>query len=136
MMYEELEHTADIKVRVKAASLDGLFAETAHTLMNVMYGDDIREGKERKEITVQSADIENLMQEFLSEILFLSEVHNLVFSSVIVHITHLTLHAYLTGEPFDPARHTGGTEVKGISYSGLRIIQEGAGYIVELIFDV
>jgi SHS2 domain-containing protein len=136
MMYEELEHTADVKVRIKAATLDGLFAEAAHTLMNVMYGDDIRKGNERREITVQSADFENLMQEFLSEVLFLSEVDNLVFSSVIVHITNLTLQARLTGEPFEPSRHTGGTEVKGISYSGLRIFQEGAGYIVELIFDV
>jgi SHS2 domain-containing protein len=136
MIYEELDHTADVKVRVKAATLEGLFAEAARALMSVMYGDDIRNGDERKDITIQSPDLEILMQDFLSEILFLSEANNLVFSSFTVHLTDLTLVAHLVGEPFDPDRHARGTEVKGVSYSGLSIIKDGAGYIVELIFDV
>ncbi|MGD9491470.1 MAG: archease, partial [Methanoregulaceae archaeon] len=37
---------------------------------------------------------------------------------------------------FDPAKHSGGTEVKGISYSGLSIHRDKENYILEVIFDV
>jgi len=44
--------------------------------------------------------------------------------------------AELTGEQFDPLRHSGGSEVKGISYSGLAIMHDKNGYMLEIIFDV
>ena len=68
--------------------------------------------------------------------LFLSEVESLVFSDACVTINSLGLTAVLTGEPFDPVRHSGGTEVKGISYSGLAIAHGANGYMLDIIFDV
>jgi SHS2 domain-containing protein len=136
MSYEELEHTADVRVRVKAFTLAGLFAEAARVLMIVMYGDDIRPGTEERTLTLEAPDRVALMQEFLSEVLFLSEVDNLVFSSCEVSLSSQGLNARLIGEPFDPARHRGGMEVKGISYSGLRIFKEGGESILDIILDV
>jgi SHS2 domain-containing protein len=65
-----------------------------------------------------------------------SEVESLVFfnASVSIHGSRLT--AELSGEPFDPIRHAGGSEVKGISYSGLSIIHDANGYMLDIIFDV
>ena len=37
MTYEELEHTADVKVRVKGRSIEDLYAESVRALMEVMY---------------------------------------------------------------------------------------------------
>jgi SHS2 domain-containing protein len=63
-------------------------------------------------------------------------VESLVFSDVDIRIDGLSLTAKLTGEPFDPVRHSGGSEVKGISYSGLAITHEAKGYKLDIIFDV
>lgn len=135
MSFEEISHTADIKIRVRAPTLDALFSETFNALMQIMYGTS-RAGGILREIRVESSDYESLIADFLSEVLFISEVESLVFSDACVRITGLYLAAELTGEPFDPLRHSGGSEVKGISYSGLAITNDTNGYMLDIIFDV
>lgn len=135
MSFEELSHTADVKIRARAPSLDSLFSDAFLALMQVMYGLD-RKGGTRREISLKADDHESLLADFLSEVLFISEVDGLVFSQAQITITHHSLHAVMDGEPFDPARHSGGTEVKGISYSGLAISHDTNGYMLEILFDV
>ena len=135
MSFEEISHTADIKIRVRAPTLEALFSETFNALMQVMYGTE-RSGGIVKEIKVESPDNESLLLDFLSEVLFVSEVESLVFFNAGISIHGSRLTAELSGEPFDPIRHAGGSEVKGISYSGLSIIHDANGYMLDIIFDV
>ena len=135
MSFEEISHTADVKIRVHAPTLEALFSETFKALMQVMYGTNRARGILR-EIRIESSDVESLLADFLSDVLFVSEVESLVFSDACISIDGLRLTAELTGEPFDPLRHSGGSEVKGISYSGLAITHEANGYMLDIIFDV
>jgi SHS2 domain-containing protein len=100
-----------------------------------MYGDDRKPGM-TKEISLGAANIESLLSDFLSEVLYITEVDGFVIAHADVVIDGLHLKAVLDGEPFDPLRHNKGTEVKGISYSGLVIQKEAEGYMLEILFDV
>jgi SHS2 domain-containing protein len=136
MTYEELQHTADVKVRVKARSIEELFAESVRALMEVMYvtcttGDEVV-----RELDVTADGEEELIHDFLSEVLYASEVDNIVFCSALVNIEGFRVHGILHGEYFSPDRHLGGPEVKGISYNDLRLFSEGEFYVLEVIFDV
>ncbi|MGA2917066.1 archease [Methanoregula sp.] len=135
MSFEEMPHTADIKIRAHAPTLETLFSEACEALMQVMYGKE-RRAVISAEIDVDSSDTESLLADFLSELLFRSEVDGMVFSEVVVRITGTHLHAVMQGEPFDRSRHAGGTEVKGISYSGMSVTQDTNGYMLEILFDV
>ncbi|MCX6683779.1 MAG: archease [Methanoregula sp.] len=135
MSFEEISHTADVKIRARAPTLEALFSETFKALMQVMYG-ATRSGGIVREITVESPDNESLLADFLSEVLFVSEVEGLVFADARISMNGSRLTAELTGEPFDPVRHSGGSEVKGISYSGLSISHDANGYMLDIIFDV
>ena len=135
MSFEEISHTADVKIRARAGTLEELFSDAFEALMQVMYGLDRKAG-EKREIRVEANDVESLLADFLSEVLFLSEVDGLVFSHVDVRIDGHHLSAILEGEPFDRSRHSSGTEVKGISYSGLSILHNANGYMMDIIFDV
>ncbi len=135
MSFEEVSHTADVKIHVTALTLEVLFSETFKALMQVMYGTTRGSGTVR-EIRIESTDNESLLADFLSEALFVSEVEGLVFSDARIRINGFSLIAEVNGEPFDPARHSGGTEVKGISYSGLAIMHDANGYMLDIIFDV
>jgi SHS2 domain-containing protein len=135
MSFEELPHTADVKIHAAAPTLEALFSETFKALMQVIYGRS-RHGGVMRKIRIESTDIESLLADFLSEVLFVSEVDGLVFSDAVIRIDGISLVAELNGEAFDPARHSGGTEVKGISYSGLEILHDANGYMLDIIFDV
>jgi SHS2 domain-containing protein len=135
MSFEEISHTADVKIRVHALTLEALFSETFKALMQVMYGPH-RTGDILRVIRIESSDNESLLADFLSEVLFISEVEGLVFSEACIRIDGLCLTAEITGELFNPARHSGGSEVKGISYSGLAVTHDTNGYMLDIIFDV
>jgi SHS2 domain-containing protein len=135
MSFEEISHTADVKIRASAPTLEALFSETFNALMQVMYGKE-RCGRTIREIRIESTDNESLLADFLSEVLFVSEVEGLVFSNARIRINGFSLIAELIGESFDPLRHSTGTEVKGISYSGLEIVHNANGYKLDIIFDV
>lgn len=135
MGFTELSHTADVKIQVSAPTLEALFSDACGALMQVMYGKD-RKGGNTREITLHADNNESLLVDFLSEVLFISEVDGLVFSRADITISREELHAVLDGEPFDPSRHAGGTEVKGISYSGLSISHDTNGYMLDILLDV
>jgi SHS2 domain-containing protein len=135
MSFEEISHTADVKIRARALTLGALFSEAFLALMQVVYGTDRKDGIV-KEIRIESDNIESLLCDFLSEVLFIAEVKGLVFLRAEIKIEGLYLTAILYGESFDPLRHSSGTEVKGISYSGLIIQKDANGYMLDILFDV
>jgi SHS2 domain-containing protein len=136
MPFCELEHTADILVRVSGSSLEELFAESARAMFSCMH-EERRGGSVTRHLSLEAADTDALLHDFLSELIFVAEVDNIVFSDVEVSISGLTLQATAYGEPFDPEVHAGGTEIKGISYYGLHIREEQDHHcVVEVLFDV
>jgi SHS2 domain-containing protein len=135
MSFVEVSHTADVKIRATAPTLETLFSEAFAALMQVLYGPD-RQGGIKREITIDAEDRESLLRDFLSEVLFIAEVDGLVFSGADIRIHECRLSAVLDGEPFDRNRHALGTEVKGISYSGLAITHDANGYMLDIVFDV
>ncbi len=135
MIFREIEHTADVLIRVEAGSLEELFSEAARALMTIMYG-VADEGSLREPIEVSAHDRESLMHTFLSEVLYISQVRDMVVSGAKVTITGNDLAGTLQGEPFSPEKHSSGMEVKGVSFSGLSIAQDHDSYILEVIFDV
>lgn len=139
MSIEELEHTADLRFRIRSPSLEGLFAEAARALMETLYGDLSGPPTEVRTVEVSAADREALLHDFLSEVLYLAEAENLVFSGTDLAISGgppLSVRGTLRGTSFEPARHAGGTEVKGIAYFDLSIVEADGGYRLEIVFDV
>jgi SHS2 domain-containing protein len=134
MTIEELSHTADVRLRVKAPSIPALFAEAARAMMIVMYG-GCEAGSLTEELTLSAGDQEELLHDFLSEILYLSDVRESVYCSFRVKIEDTCLSATLNGVPFDRNLHFG-TEIKGVSYYGLQIVKEGESYATNILFDV
>ncbi len=135
MSFEELAHTADVLMRVRGADLAEIFADAGRAMFHVMYGPCEDRGIERQ-FSLEAENLESLLIDYLSELLFITDVENIVFCSFDVDIRGTRLSAVLGGEPFDPARHSAGSLVKGVSYFGLEIVKEEEGYVVEIIFDI
>lgn len=135
MSFEEREHTADILMHIRAPDLCGLFTDAGRALMKTMYRGEAKPVQDVI-ISVSGDTIEHLLHGFLSEVLYESEVQNLVFSYFDITISEGEIRAVLKGELFDPKIHGGGTEVKGISWYGLSIKQDQNEYFCDVLFDV
>jgi SHS2 domain-containing protein len=135
MPIEELPHTADVMFRITADRVEGIFEDATRAMFQTMYGSCSVHPSVEKEISLSAEDLEMLLVDFLSELLYLSEVEYLVICEASVTIDHTSLTATVRGEPFDPARHSG-REIKGVSFSNLRIFKQGDAYTLDIIFDV
>jgi SHS2 domain-containing protein len=135
MSFEELDHTADVLMRVRGTTITEVFSDAGRALFHVMYGPCEDRGIERQ-ISLAAEDLESLLIDYLSELLFITDVENIVFCTFDVDIQGTRLSAVIRGEPFDPARHSAGALIKGVSYFGLEIVKEEEAYVVDIIFDI
>jgi SHS2 domain-containing protein len=136
-MYELFDHTADLGLRVTAATLDELFADAARGLfaMIVERPDAI---EPRLEVTFDVPGEERafLLFDWLRALLTRSEIDGTVFGKFVVKVRDDGLTATARGEPLDPAKHGLGREVKAITYHELKVEQTRTGWLAEVIVDI
>jgi SHS2 domain-containing protein len=136
-MYEVFEHTADLGLRIRADDLNGLFADAARGLFSVMVaGVEAVKAIEEVRIKVQADDLEQLLHDWLAELLYTFSVRRLILTEFSVQIDGLKLTAVARGEPIDPLRHQLDAEVKAITWHGLNIERTPAGWLAEVIVDI
>jgi len=132
MPFEEIQHTADWALRVRAADLPGLFVEAARG-MNALTGVQLAEGP-RAQRTFEAAapDAEGLLVSFLSELVYMAEQERLAFDRFEIKVEGQTLRVELEGAPIVSMNKT----IKAVTYHNLQIRQSGRGFEVEIVFDV
>ncbi len=85
---------------------------------------------------LESDNLESLLVNFLSELIYLHEVKNEFYSEFDVELTEKEkyfLEASVKGEEIDPDRHELDTAVKAVSYHELSIEPEGE---IRIILDI
>jgi SHS2 domain-containing protein len=137
-MHEIFEHTADLGLRIRCKTLDGLFSEAGTALFELMVEnmDAVKPLVSRK-IRIEQGEIDLLLFDWLNELLYLSDFEQLVLCQFEVRISHTLLEATVWGEPRDEARHQLDHEVKAITYHQLKLLQEPDGqWLAEVILDI
>jgi len=138
---EWLDHTADVGFRATGASLEAAFCEAGRALFSLMFAiEHIRDCTDY-DVVVHGATLEELLVEWLSELLAQKDLTRLVFSRFEVKISGNETSGFSAegkafGERLDRDRHLPGTEVKGISYLGLAVTCQDRSCAVQVIVDV
>lgn len=138
--YKYIEHTADIAFQAWGNGIEEAFKSAALALTDVLTDVDTIERKKTKNVKAQGREMEELLVAWLDELVYIFDVSNLVFSDFDIKIREeggeWKLRAKALGEPFNPSKHPSGTEVKGVSYYGLKIWKEKERKYVRVILDV
>ena len=136
-MFETFEHTADLGLRARAADLDTLFVETARALFSAVVENlDAIRPEQKVDVRIEGDEREFLLFDWLNELLYQHDTQHLVFGRFEVRVGKTGLEGSAWGEPFDPARHGVGHEVKAITYHGLKVEQTNDGWLAEVIVDI
>ena len=142
--YKFFNHTADIGVEISGRTKKKLFANAAAALFDVLIEkienkNKPSEGmlKRQKTLKVNGADVEDLMINFLREILYLFNGDDWVVTDCeIIDCGNQKLLARLTGEPYNKKKHSIKTEIKAVTYSGLKVEKKKSSWKARVIFDV
>jgi SHS2 domain-containing protein len=132
-MYEILQHTADVRLRVTASSLEELFADALQGLMAVMGASVGAHGVRPESIELDSVDLTALLVDFLNEALVRALVRRRCFtgaSFASLGETHLV--ATLTSVPaasFDE-------DVKAVTHHEAEVRRSGEGWTTMLVLDI
>jgi SHS2 domain-containing protein len=136
-MYELFEHTADVGLRARAASLEDLLAEAARALFSLIVANlDEVQPRQTIPLALPAAPPDELLHDWLAELLYTFEVRRVVLAQFDVTIGPDGLKAAARGEPIDPQRHQLDMEVKAITWHGLKVVREGDGWLAEVIVDI
>ncbi len=141
MPFEELEHTADVKMRITAPDFAGILLESGLALARVNYGAyPLEKAAVSFEIEADGTSKEELCVNYLSELLFIMETEYLVPTAGNIRVMEKNgtwkACGTVSGVLFERGKHSGGIGVKGISYSGLTLTKTNTDYELIIIFDI
>jgi len=136
-MHETFEHTADIGIRVRAGTLEELFADAARGLFSVIV-ENMAAVRAVEEVAfeVSGDDVEELFHDWLAELLYTFNARRIVLAEFDVRFEASELTATARGEPIDPSRHEIDVEVKAITWCGLKVQRQPDGWLAEVVVDI
>ena len=131
---EQLSHTAEVAVRVRASSFGELTAEAARALAKIQLGaaTPAPSGPWR-DVEVNAPDREAVLVDWLNELIYLAETERWVaLEFAVASADATTLRMRARGATLDeaPAR------VKAATFHGLAIVAVPDGLEAEVVFDV
>ncbi|MCK4459647.1 MAG: archease [Methanosarcinales archaeon] len=137
---EYLDHPADVKFRVLGKTIEEAFEYAALAMFGAMIDTDTVQPITTLDIDLDADDCEGLLYDFLSELLYLFEVEEIVFCRFRVEQIkrrgdryHIRAHA--TGEAIDLDKHRFDVGVKAVTFHDMTIERTDAGYVVQVVVD-
>ena len=87
-------------------------------------------------IECEAPDIELLFAEWLNSLIYEMSTRKMLFGRFAVEIAGTTLRGQAWGERIDAARHLPAVEIKGATYTALRVAPEDGGWLAQTVVDV
>lgn len=135
--YKTFDHTADLGVEISGADPSQLFANAGTTLFHLICGSSGIEEHAALPVTVEGSGYEDLMMNWLRELLYLHQVKGYLLSTFIIHqLDESVLKTTVRGELFDARRHELLREIKAVTYHQLSVKREQAGWTARIVFDI
>jgi tRNA nucleotidyltransferase (CCA-adding enzyme) len=135
--WQHFHHQADIGVRGSGHSLATAFAGAAEALSAVITDLDRVEASEAVAIACAAPDAELLLVDWLNALIYEMATRRMLFSRFEVRISDdFQLEATAWGEPVDIPRHQPAVEVKGATYTALKVERTDGGWSAQCVVDV
>jgi SHS2 domain-containing protein len=140
MKYKFFPHTADTMFEAYADTVEELFVNAALATEEVMVATKDVKKKENHEIFLHSDSLENLLYDFLSELIFVKDTENLLFSKFEVVILHKNkkyeLIAQCHGDFINKEKQELRDDAKAITMHEFEIKKEKDTWVAKVIVDI
>jgi SHS2 domain-containing protein len=135
--YETFEHTADVGLRVRARDLEELLELAAQGMAHQMLDQTGVCAKEEYAVSAEADDPEELLVDWLSELLYAFEAEHFAPARAEVRCLESgRAEGVLVGESYDPDRHEVVLNIKAVTYHDLSVERTEQGLEVRVVFDI
>jgi len=134
--WEHYEHGADIGVRGYGRTKALAFEQAALALTAVITEPQRVAPREVVEIRCEAPDDELLLADWLNALIYEMAVRRMLFGAFHVELDGTRLTAQVRGEPTSVERHRPAVEVKGATYTTLRVAAVDGGWLAQTVVDV
>ena len=140
MGYRFIDHTADVAADLTGRTLGDLFFSAAQALTDTITELSAVQPAVTQSVTLDSDALDDLLVDWLNELLYRFEVQNMLVSDASVTVEERAgrwhLAATVAGEPYDPERHPSRVLVKSATYHGLHITHAQETWNARIVFDI
>jgi len=134
MKYKFLDHTSEIKFVAQGKTLNNAFESVVLAISNFLSKDQNIKPTKTISISIKGDNIENLLYNFIDEIIYLYDAKNFLVSSAKVSIKHLTLKANFKGD--DSTKYKGLDHIKAPTYSEMFIKNKNNSWTIQVVLDI
>jgi tRNA nucleotidyltransferase (CCA-adding enzyme) len=135
--WEHFAHEADMGVRGFGLSREEAFVQAALALTAVITDPERVAENEVVSITCAAPDDELFFVDWLNALVYEMATRNMLFSRFEINIVGNSLTGQAWGEKVDVSRHHPAVEVKGATYTALRVAREETGaWVAQCVVDV
>ena len=134
--WEHFPHEADIGVRGVGLTKAQAFEQAALALTAVVTDLQTVEARQPIEVECEAPDDELLFADWLNSLIYEMSARKMLFSRFSVQVDGHHLRGQAWGESVDPGRHHPAVEIKGATYTSLRVGQEKGEWVAQTVVDV
>jgi len=128
---------SELAVKVTGGSQADLFANSAFALFDVISDVEKVEIKERLPLEVEGADRDDLLVNWMRELLYLYQGSGFLLKEFVIReVKDTSVKAEVCGEKIDPDRHEIKQEITAVAYHQSRMTKTGNQWTAQLIFEV
>ena len=131
--FKILSHLADVKIQIFGKNEKELFLNALLAMAEIQKG-EISGEKKKRQVKVQSVDLNGLLVDFLNEVLYLSQVNKEIYSDIeFEKFSDKELKGTLFGQKVKSL----GEDIKAVTYYDLKIKhEEDKSWTAAVIFDI
>ena len=135
--YELIDHTADVGVKAYGKTISEAFENAAKGMFDIITDSSEIENIGQYNLELEAPDLEQLLVDWLSDLLFLNSAKNLVFGFFKIELDEKNskLSAKVFGEKFNISKHKAGAEIKAVTYHMLEV-KKKKPFHVQVLFDI
>lgn len=136
MKYELFSHGADIGIRGIGENLEEAFKMAGLALTAIVSNPEKVSPLLSFEIKLEEKDPELLFMDWINSLIFEMDTRKLLISDIQLSIKAGQLNALIKGEIVDRAKHDPAVEVKGATFTELKVMKENSQWICQCVVDV
>ena len=135
--YRLLDHTADLRLSVSAATYPELLRRAVFALADQLADAASVQKRSSRKIRIEEGAKDLLLVRLLQECLFRFDARRFLVRDLSkIRVTPQGLEAILWGETFSARRHRPKSEIKAVTMHGLKVKRKARLWTAEIVLDV